>query len=102
MAEQEQSIIFHKPTPDDEKFFCGEEVSEYVVFQNETVGFIKKARFGPGWFLKIFGTKWQNAPGARYPQELDARTDFTYCKTKRKVEETVLRVMAERSALVPK
>lgn len=66
-------------------------LGEYMSVDGQQVGFLKKARFGAGYFLRVDGLKWQNAPGARYPIERDARTDFTFCKTKKEAERKLLR-----------
>jgi hypothetical protein len=90
----EEELVTFQPAHDLPEGASG----EYINVGGLRFGWIKKAQFGPGWFLQIFGTKWQNAPGARYPQELDMKADFTYCKTKRKVLDMVVKVIHERAA----
>jgi hypothetical protein len=65
--------------------------------RGELIGHYKKAQYGSGYFLCIYGTKWVNAPGARYPQELDFKADYTYCKTKKQLEDRVRQALRERS-----
>jgi hypothetical protein len=52
-----------------------------VFADGNEVGHLKRAQHGPGFFLKLDGKTWQNAPGARHTVERDARTEYTYVKT---------------------
>lgn len=67
----------------------GEVFDEFVTVGGQYVGWVKKPKHGPGFFLHVAGATWQNAPGARYPTENDARTQYTYCKTRKRVREVV-------------
>jgi hypothetical protein len=59
----------------------------------------KRAKHGPGFFLQVLGSTWQNSPGARYPQEKDLRTKYTYCRTQAQMLDRVRAVLKEREAL---
>lgn len=61
----------------------------YVEIDKQRIGLLKKAQHGPGYFVRVDGIKWQNAPGARYAIERDQRTDFTYAKTRKKAFEII-------------
>lgn len=85
-----QSVEYRKATKP-EKDTNGKVIDRFVFVDGMQVGHLARAQFGPGFFLLLYGSKWQNAPGARYVTELSARTDYTYVKT---LKEATARVLA--------
>lgn len=88
-----------KPNVDKLMDHEGTPYSSLIEAEGSVVAAYKKAVFGPGVFLHVFGTTWQNAPGARYPQERDVRVNYTYCRNKTAMTDRIKQILRERETL---